>query len=1023
MKTSVKRFFSLICAICMMISNVPVTVIAEMITAEERAEIIESTSDVFDTDTFAQANESPDEPSDTENTTTYVDMLVGEAMEISLDDVVRLTVNKTGQICVSVDGNVELTSRRNEQMEHFLPTNGKLAAKLSVNPGVYELTFASVAGSHGSITVDIRDEEQHLASQASDVAKGTVDAEQTETEPDAEVSNSAKGNLEEENAEEVGNDGETDAEQGATENTETAVDLELQKQTELAEASAESGEEANTNTEARPEAENARVVSDAENLTNITDTESNNEEAITSENTQEESVQRAEETVRGADIGEQVSDEKSQTEETTPELENVILAGENAGAFSENEHGSIASHRTEAMGEEKQLTITETVLDEDENHIVEETASNDTANALESASEDLSADENVVSGEEEKQETEFVIEQSETISGEKTDINELTDPSVQDEQTNETTIGEDDTDESVFDEIGGVEGNSDAKQDEEDESANAVLIKISGESDEASENGMQDTDESIEEKDAEGNEETEDVEKNVETEYVETESGLTETEDASAETADAENEDDSEKEIPEAGDKSDLTEDAVDASDSNENAEQTEDPAEEVEENQAVWLSSDDIAVEQLSEDTLNELVEKLRSESTNAAENSARGPRRASRKATPTSDTVTSRTGYVAFDIDLINEELMKAGNYVVPVALNVPVSLREEGETIENISYMLYHFSDDGIETANVIDFTVEDGRLLSFVFETDGFSSYVLEYTVDFHYNGVDYSIPGESQILLSDLIEKLQIKNGEGLLNVADVASASFTDGRLLSVQQVSGLITYNDVENVDVGEKDFLLTSLEPFTTSETLKIILTNGSSFIVGVVTLTEDDISVAKLSQDETEALTKLLGTDENSGDKESDVDTSFFYGILAYDISLNNDSLANADSYIVSLTLETPVNLQEECGDDVQDIEYVIYHIHSDNEGNQSITEIQPLSVHEENGILYGLDFETDGFSSFAITYKVYSNSDKSNLFTVTPGSTYTILIYYPQVRSHRMEMITSIMTIFKKPRSEV
>ena len=49
--------------------------------------------------------------------------------------------------------------------------------------------------------------------------------------------------------------------------------------------------------------------------------------------------------------------------------------------------------------------------------------------------------------------------------------------------------------------------------------------------------------------------------------------------------------------------------------------------------------------------------------------------------------------------------------------------------------------------------------DGKTDDVTFSTDSFSVYA--FTVDFHYNSVDYSIPGHTQILLSDLIELLHI----------------------------------------------------------------------------------------------------------------------------------------------------------------------------------------------------------------------------------------------------------------------
>ena len=160
---------------------------------------------------------------------------------------------------------------------------------------------------------------------------------------------------------------------------------------------------------------------------------------------------------------------------------------------------------------------------------------------------------------------------------------------------------------------------------------------------------------------------------------------------------------------------------------------------------------------------------------------------------------------------------------------------------KSIDGINYQLFHIKEDenGNRTADEVKQTKvnDDGEVIKgFEFTTDGFSSYVLKYTVDFHYEGTDYSIEGNSQILLSDLIETMQIKNGDDLLNVSDVVSVSFSDDRLVTVQQVSGLITYNDAENVDAGEKDFLLTSVQPFTSEEKMLIILNNGDEINLAV-------------------------------------------------------------------------------------------------------------------------------------------------------------------------------------------
>ena len=71
------------------------------------------------------------------------------------------------------------------------------------------------------------------------------------------------------------------------------------------------------------------------------------------------------------------------------------------------------------------------------------------------------------------------------------------------------------------------------------------------------------------------------------------------------------------------------------------------------------------------------------------------------------------------------------------------------------------------------------------------------------MDFHYNDTDVSIEGNSQVLLSTLIEKLNITDAEGaLIDVNDVVSVSFTDERLVTVEEVSGETEVNGEKVTD-----------------------------------------------------------------------------------------------------------------------------------------------------------------------------------------------------------------------------
>ena len=116
------------------------------------------------------------------------------------------------------------------------------------------------------------------------------------------------------------------------------------------------------------------------------------------------------------------------------------------------------------------------------------------------------------------------------------------------------------------------------------------------------------------------------------------------------------------------------------------------------------------------------------------------------------------------------------------------------------------------------------------------------------MDFHYDGVDYSIPGNTQILLTQLIETMHITVPDGdedpendpLLDVHDVESVKFSDEHLVEVTQVSGLIsiygTDGKLADVDAGDYNFLLSSLAPFSTEEKLTITLKDGTVIEVGV-------------------------------------------------------------------------------------------------------------------------------------------------------------------------------------------
>ncbi|MBR4866530.1 MAG: hypothetical protein IKU11_07565, partial [Clostridia bacterium] len=97
----------------------------------------------------------------------------------------------------------------------------------------------------------------------------------------------------------------------------------------------------------------------------------------------------------------------------------------------------------------------------------------------------------------------------------------------------------------------------------------------------------------------------------------------------------------------------------------------------------------------------------------------------------------------------------------------------------------------------------------------FYTDGFSEFA-GFTVDFHYSGVDYSIPGLSSILLSDLFAEMGIDE-----DATKATSVVFSDPSLVEVTREGS---------------DWRLTSLQAFDTNETLIITFSDDRTIIIDV-------------------------------------------------------------------------------------------------------------------------------------------------------------------------------------------
>ena len=127
----------------------------------------------------------------------------------------------------------------------------------------------------------------------------------------------------------------------------------------------------------------------------------------------------------------------------------------------------------------------------------------------------------------------------------------------------------------------------------------------------------------------------------------------------------------------------------------------------------------------------------------------------------------------------------------------------------------------------TKEKVDLTDETQTL---EFKTENFSVFAVNYTVDFTYDGYEFSIAGTSSILLSDLFAALGIN-----ADAAQAKSVVFTDTTLVSVEQQE--------------DGNWLLTSLNAFNTEETLTVTMSDGTKYVINVTDAQDDGTYTVEL------------------------------------------------------------------------------------------------------------------------------------------------------------------------------
>lgn len=181
--------------------------------------------------------------------------------------------------------------------------------------------------------------------------------------------------------------------------------------------------------------------------------------------------------------------------------------------------------------------------------------------------------------------------------------------------------------------------------------------------------------------------------------------------------------------------------------------------------------------------------------------------------------DDLDGNVEYKVFDIALENVDESAYEGFKVDV--NLP-------EELKGRDFRLFHYHGGKVEELSLETSGTTDNNNVDtvdgFTFETEGFSQFVLSYTVDFEYEGLTFKLDGGNKMYLSELFSELGIKE-----SVEDVKDVVFSDPTLVEVTHKTPALGF-------IGKEDWVLKSLKAFTSEETLTIVFDNGNTIKINV-------------------------------------------------------------------------------------------------------------------------------------------------------------------------------------------
>ena len=287
-----------------------------------------------------------------------------------------------------------------------------------------------------------------------------------------------------------------------------------------------------------------------------------------------------------------------------------------------------------------------------------------------------------------------------------------------------------------------------------------------------------------------------------------------------------------------------------------------------------VEISADQVMVAAADEPLIRYAAEALGLENTDAVQEDLPVPglRQVKRAEAPLpSDEEkphSTRYGYVGLDISVDKSLLSEGTLYKVPVTLPDPIDLTgAENAIIDSLTVTVYHIVDGTAEEVECVcpDDVKETGILSELFILTDGFSPYIVSYTVEFHNGDAEVVIEGGTQILLSTLITKLGLTRDDGSSFTADdIESVEFITSGLFTVEEVTegaGVVLNRGTEQeetvtVNAGH-DFILSSQKPFDEVQ-MKLIFRDGTTLEVHVTDAQDAlTVNVSLYDYDDTTAV----------------------------------------------------------------------------------------------------------------------------------------------------------------------